>query len=255
MNEIRKEPFVAITSYLAEPEPARKAVAEKAPAEKAVKAVAEKVPAEKAVKAVAEKLPAEKAVKAVAEKVPAEKAPAEKAVKAVAEKVIGEYLQGNQDTEVATPVANTNSYDVEKKIAEKKGEQAAQVEAKMTELVENMLQYYCNNGASLKGFKNTGFPNGVSDLKIKTDVGYGNTDNDEFEIGDDGAMSVARVPDDLLITITYQYNGASHTVTAKAAYPWEKTLGGQEAEFLGYYGDDPANTEEPVPDPTNNFGL
>ena len=127
----------------------------------------------------------------------------------------------------------------------------------MGELAENMLEYYCSNHGSLKGFKNTGFPSGVTDLKIKTNIGYDNENNDEFNIGEDGTMSVAKMPDDLSITLTYKFEGKTYEVTTKnVQYPWQSDTGGKGAEIVGYYGDLTEDAETPTPDHANgSFGI
>ena len=186
--------------------------------------------------------------------VPAEKS---KAAKIEEEAVPAEKAIGVRDENYNEPDTATENFDVEKEINNKKKEQETLTETKMGELAENMLKYYCSNHGSLIGFKNTGFPSGVTDLKIKTNVGYDNENSDEFNIGEDGTMSVARMPDDLSITLIYKFEGKTYVITTKnVQYPWQSDTGEKGAEIVGYYDGLTEDAEIATPDPANSsFGI
>lgn len=83
--------------------------------------------------------------------------------------------------------------------------------ASIDELAGEAVDYIAKH-KTLDGFKFTGVPNGVTNIKINVDDYYGDGDNDVVTFDADGNAVIEKVVDGISIEVHYTYKGTDYAI-------------------------------------------
>lgn len=81
----------------------------------------------------------------------------------------------------------------------------------IAELADEAVAYAIEH-KTLEGFRFTGIPNGVTNIKISLDEYYGNSENDIVTFDNDGKAVVEKVIDGIAVEIHYTLNDTNYAI-------------------------------------------